>query len=141
MGPSDYEGLQGGQQPRGVHVNLPTPHPTPQKSKLPLAEIHLHLDFFLSFFLFFRILQERFYYGLERGKKVKSLSRVQLFVIPWTVAHQAPPSMEFSTKGSGVGCCFLLQGIFLTQGSNPVLPCFRQMLYLLSHQGSNVLVH
>ena len=29
--------------------------------------------------------------------KVKSLSRVRLFVTPWTVAYQAPPSMEFST--------------------------------------------
>ena len=28
--------------------------------------------------------------------KVKSLSRVQLLVTPWTVAHQAPPSMGFS---------------------------------------------
>ena len=28
--------------------------------------------------------------------KVKSLSRVQLFVTPWTVALQAPPSMGFS---------------------------------------------
>ena len=28
--------------------------------------------------------------------KVKSLSRVQLFVTPWTAAHQAPPSMGFS---------------------------------------------
>ena len=28
--------------------------------------------------------------------KVKSLSRVQLFVTPWTVAHQASPSMEVS---------------------------------------------
>ena len=28
--------------------------------------------------------------------KVKLLSRVQLFVTPWTVAYQAPPSMEFS---------------------------------------------
>ena len=27
--------------------------------------------------------------------KVKSLSRVRLFVTPWTVAHQAPPSMGF----------------------------------------------
>ena len=27
--------------------------------------------------------------------KVKSLSRVQLLVIPWTVAHQAPPSWDF----------------------------------------------
>ena len=28
--------------------------------------------------------------------KVKSLSRVQLFVTPWTAAYQAPPSMGFS---------------------------------------------
>ena len=28
--------------------------------------------------------------------KVKSLSPVQLFVTPWTVAYQSPPSMEFS---------------------------------------------
>ena len=27
--------------------------------------------------------------------KVKSLSRVRLFATPWTVAHQAPPSMGF----------------------------------------------
>ena len=31
-------------------------------------------------------------------KVVKSLSRVRLFVTPWTVAHQAPPSMEFSRQ-------------------------------------------
>ena len=30
--------------------------------------------------------------------KVKSLSRVQLFATPWTVAYQAPPSMEFSRQ-------------------------------------------
>ena len=30
--------------------------------------------------------------------KVKSLSCVRLFVIPWTVAHQAPPSMGFSRQ-------------------------------------------
>ena len=29
---------------------------------------------------------------------MKSLSRVRLFVTPWTVAHQAPPSMEFSRQ-------------------------------------------
>ena len=29
---------------------------------------------------------------------VKSLSCVRLFVTPWTVAHQAPPSMEFSRQ-------------------------------------------
>ena len=30
--------------------------------------------------------------------KVKSLSRVQLFAIPWTAAYQAPPSMGFSRQ-------------------------------------------
>ena len=31
-------------------------------------------------------------------EQVKLLSRVQLFVTPWTVAHQAPPYMEFSRQ-------------------------------------------
>ena len=30
--------------------------------------------------------------------KVKSLSRVGLFVTPWTAAYQAPPSMGFSRQ-------------------------------------------
>ena len=30
--------------------------------------------------------------------KVKSPSRVRLFVIPWTVAYQSPQSMEFSRQ-------------------------------------------
>ena len=37
---------------------------------------------------------------------------------PWTVTHQAPLSMGFSSKNTGVGCNFLLWGIFPTQGSN-----------------------
>ena len=39
---------------------------------------------------------------------------------------------------TGVGCHFLLQGIFPTQGSNPGLSHCRQMLYRLSHKGSPV---
>ena len=39
-------------------------------------------------------------------------------------------------KSTGVGCHFLLQGIFLTQRSNPGLLHCRQTLYHLSHQGS-----
>ena len=35
---------------------------------------------------------------------------------------------------TGVGCHFLLQGIFPTQGSNPGLPHCRQILYYLGHQ-------
>ena len=30
--------------------------------------------------------------------EVKSLSRVRLSATPWTVAYQAPPSMEFSRQ-------------------------------------------
>ena len=38
-------------------------------------------------------------------------------------------------QGRVLKWAFLLQGIFLTQGSNPGLLHCRQMLYLLSHQG------
>ena len=38
-----------------------------------------------------------------------------------------------------MGCHFLLQGIFLTQGSNSGLPHCRQTLYHLSNQGSLLL--
>ena len=34
----------------------------------------------------------------------------------WTVAGQAPLSMGFPRRDTGVGCHFFLQGIFLTQG-------------------------
>ena len=30
--------------------------------------------------------------------KVKSLSHVQFFATPWTVAYEVPPSMEFSRQ-------------------------------------------
>ena len=40
-------------------------------------------------------------------------------VVPWTVAHQAPPSMGFFRQEYwGAGCHAFLQGIFPTQGSN-----------------------
>ena len=38
---------------------------------------------------------------------MKLLSRVRLFVIPWTVAYQAPPSMEFSRQEYWGGLPFL----------------------------------
>ena len=39
-------------------------------------------------------------------------------------------------QNTGVGSLSLLQGIFLTQGSNPGLPHCRWTLYQLSHKGS-----
>ena len=43
------------------------------------------------------------------------------FMAPWTVAHQTPVPWESPGKNAGVGCHFLLQGIFVTQGLNPCL--------------------
>ena len=42
----------------------------------------------------------------------------------------------FSSKNTGVGCYFLLQGIFPTQGSNLSLMHCREILYQLNHQGN-----
>ena len=78
---------------------------------------------------------------------------------PWTVAHEAPPSMGFSRQEywsglpfpspgrsfrydlnqipydySLVGSLSFLHGIFPTQGSNPGLPHCMLILYQLSHQ-------
>ena len=74
--------------------------------------------------------------GLQERFTGMSISHVQLFAAPWTVAYQAPLSMDFPGNSTGMDCHFLLQRIFLTQGSNPGLPHGRQTLYHLSHQGS-----
>ena len=52
---------------------------------------------------------------------VHTLSRVRLFVTPWTLAHQALCPWDSPGKNTGVGCHFFLQGIFPTQGLNPLL--------------------
>ena len=61
----------------------------------------------------------------------KLLSRVRLFVIPWTIQSWNSPG-----QNTGVGSLSLLQGIFPTQGWNPGLPHCRWILYQLSHKGS-----
>ena len=56
---------------------------------------------------------------------------------PWTVAHQAPLSIDSPGKNIGVGCHLLLQGIFLTWGLNSCLLLGWQADSLpLSHLGS-----
>ena len=42
----------------------------------------------------------------------------------------------FSSKNTGMGCCFLLQGIFPSQGSNPCLLYYRQILLPAESWGS-----
>ena len=63
------------------------------------------------------------------------LSHVQLFVAPWTVAHQPPLSMAFSRQEYWSGLPFPLQGIFPTQGSDS------QLLSLLHWQADSLPLH
>ena len=57
------------------------------------------------------------------------LSRLQLFTTLWTVAGKALLSTGFPGKNSAIGCHFLFQGIFPTQGSNLRLLFGRWILY------------
>ena len=73
---------------------------------------------------------------------VKSLSHVRLFVTPWTVAHQAPPSMEFSRQESWSGLPFLSPGDLPDREIEPGSSAWRTdalpsepWLYRLSHGG------
>ena len=63
-------------------------------------------------------------------------------VVSNSLGHHGPQSTrplhpwDFPGKNTGVGCHFLLQGIFPTQGLNPGLRHCRLMLYRLNHQGN-----
>ena len=58
---------------------------------------------------------------------------------PQSHRSQALPSIlnvKAKSLSPRVGCHFLVQEVFPTQGPNPGLPHCRQTLYRLSHQGS-----
>ena len=76
-----------------------------------------------------------------RACVLSRFSPVWLFVAPWTAARQAPRPWDSPGENTGAGCPFLLQGIFLTQGSDlyllSLLHC-RCILHLLSHWESPI---
>ena len=53
---------------------------------------------------------------------MKSLSHVQLFATPWTVAHQAPRSMGFSRQEYWSGLPFPSPGDLTDPGIEPGSP-------------------
>ena len=55
----------------------------------------------------------------------ESLSHVQLFATPWTVACQAPLSMEFSRQGYWSGWPFSSPGDLLDPGIKPRSPALQ----------------
>ena len=71
---------------------------------------------------------------------VFAMRACSVFATPWTVARQAPLSMEFSRQEllEWVAIPFS-RGIFPTQGLNPGFQHCRQILYHLSHQGRSLL--
>ena len=83
-----------------------------------------------------------------RGKKMKKKISVISCLSLWRLLYQSESrsvmSNSFRPHGlyspwnssrqiTGVGSCSLLQGIFLTHGSNSGLPHCRRILYQLSH--------
>ena len=57
--------------------------------------------------------------------KVKLLSRVRLFVTPWTVARQAPLSMGFSRQEYWSGLPFPSSGDLPNPGIEPGSPALQ----------------
>ena len=57
--------------------------------------------------------------------KVKSLSRIRLFATPWTVAYQAPLSMEFSRQEYWSGLPYPSPGDLPDPGIKPMSPALQ----------------
>ena len=73
--------------------------------------------------------------GLARKSKVAQSCPTLFDPMDCSLPHSSVHGI-FPGKSTGVGCYFLLQRIFPTQGSNPGLLHCRQTLYHLSHNGS-----
>ena len=73
--------------------------------------------------------------SLNGESEIVSLSRVQLFVTPWTVAFQAPLSMGFSRQEYWRGCISYSRGSSLSM-MELVAPASQAESLPLSHQGS-----
>ena len=63
--------------------------------------------------------------GYYMKVKVKSLSHVRLFATPWTVAHQAPPSMKFSRQEYWSGLPFPSPADLPDPGTEPRSPALQ----------------
>ena len=65
---------------------------------------------------------------ITSSEPMKLLSHVQLFVIPRTVAYQAPPSMEFSRQEYWIGWPFPSPGDLPDPGIEPGSPALQAEL-------------
>ena len=70
------------------------------------------------------------------SQKLTKITNVGLFVSLWTVAYQAPLSMEFSRQEYWSGLPFPSPGVLPDSGIEPVSPALQPYSYYLSHLGS-----
>ena len=85
------------------------------------------------------------YYHHFSGNEIES-QKGQIIWAKWSESEShsvmsdslRPHGLNSPGQNTGVGSLFLLQGIFPTQGSNPGLRHYRQILYQLSHKGSPI---
>ena len=66
----------------------------------------------------------------------QSLSPVQLFATPWTIAHQAPLSMGFPRQEYLSGLPFLSPGDLPNPGIRPISPVWQTSSLPLHHLGN-----
>ena len=82
--------------------------------------------------LVYLLLESAFIICFQKSEKVKESEVAQLCPTLCNPMDSSPPGSSvhgiFPGKSTGVGCHFLLQGIFPAQGSNPGLPHCRQTL-------------
>ena len=71
---------------------------------------------------------------------MKLLSRVRLFVTPWTVAYQVPPSMGFSRQEYWSGVPLLSPGDLTDPGIKPRSPTLEADALTSELQGKPVIL-
>ena len=114
----------------------------------PASCLRLHVTFFcvpplglsiqitLYFFFGIKSLDVRTTLIKDEKWKYQSLSRVWLFVTPWSIAHWAPLSTGFSRQEYWSGLPFLSPGDLPDPGIKPVSPALQADSWPLSHLGS-----
>ena len=79
--------------------------------------------------------------GRLKGRSKSPFLFIYFFLTICDPMDYSPPASsvhgDSPGKNTGVGCHFLLQGIFPSQGLDPGLLHCRQIIYCLSHQGSS----
>ena len=70
----------------------------------------------------------------------QSISHVQLFATPWTVACQAPLLMGFPNKNPGVGCHFPSLADLPSPGIEPTSPALTGRLFMTVSAGKPLML-